>query len=194
MDLQYLDTNLLLCVNIGIANDIFDVVMPFLSAEGYLLVLPFLLFLCILAGVRKDEQGKSYLAAALWTFLISCCAVFLAEWLEYLIKNFIARERPCRAIEGIRLIVSCPRSFSMPSGHATSSFAVAAPLYYLTRDYLHWAWRIIPLLLASFIAFSRIYLGVHYPSDVLAGALLGAVIGVALSLLYERTASKQKRI
>jgi undecaprenyl-diphosphatase len=87
--------------------------------------------------------------------------------------------------EGIRIIVPCPKSYSMPSGHALSSFAFALPLVYLTRDYIALVWRLYPLLLASLIAFSRVYLGVHYPSDVLAGALLGAFMGLALSSLYQ---------
>ncbi|HSA78305.1 MAG TPA: phosphatase PAP2 family protein, partial [Nitrospirota bacterium] len=79
----------------------------------------------------------------------------------------------------------CPSSYSMPSGHAISSFAVALPLFYLTQEYIALIWRLYPLLLASLIAFSRIYLGVHYPSDALVGALLGAIIGLVLSSLYQ---------
>jgi undecaprenyl-diphosphatase len=73
----------------------------------------------------------------------------------------------------------------MPSGHAISSFAFAAPLVYLTRHYITRAWRLYPLFLAALIAFSRIYLGVHYPSDALAGAFLGTGIGLVLSVVYE---------
>ncbi len=73
----------------------------------------------------------------------------------------------------------------MPSGHAIDSFAFALPLFYLTREYIALIWRLYPLVLAALIAFSRIYLGVHYPTDVLIGALLGGMIGMGLSILYQ---------
>ncbi len=184
MTIQSLDTQLLFLINHGAASRLFDVLMPALSDRGYLLVLPFL-FGMFLRGVRqKDNKGKSYLPTAIWGFLIACCAVFLAGWAEDVIKDAVARVRPCRALEGLRLIVACPGSFSMPSGHAISSFAFAVPLFYLTREYIAMLWRLYPLILASLIAFSRLYLGVHYPTDVLAGAVLGAVTGLVLSFLY----------
>jgi undecaprenyl-diphosphatase len=104
----------------------------------------------------------------------------------------VARPRPCLVIEGVRLILPCPATFSMPSGHAFSSFAFAVPLWYLTRRFMETWWRIFPLFLAGMIAFSRIYLGVHYPTDVLVGALLGATIGLALSLTYEAIVMREK--
>jgi undecaprenyl-diphosphatase len=51
-------------------------------------------------------------------------------------------------------------------------------------------WRLYPLILASLIAFSRPYLGVHYPTDVLAGALLGSMMGLVLSMLYQKLGMK----
>ncbi len=190
MTIQSLDTQLLLFINHSTANTLFDVLMPALSAQGYLLVLPFLLYMIVSSAYRMDARGKRFLSAALWTIVISCCAVFLAEWVEDVVKNAVARERPCTAIEGIRLITNCPKSYSLPSGHAISSFAFAVPLFFLTRDYLTMPWRISPLVLASLIAFSRPYLGVHYPTDVLAGAVLGAGIGMLLSVLWRRIAIK----
>lgn len=190
MTIQSLDTQLLLLINHGTANTPFDVLMPALTSHGYLLVLPFLLYMIVCSVDRMDAQGKRFLYAALWTILISCCAVFLAEWVEDVLKNAITRERPCIAIEGIRLIVGCPKSYSLPSGHAISSFAFAVPLFFLSREYMKMQWRLYPLVLALVIAFSRIYLGVHYPTDVLAGAVLGTGIGILLSILWRRMAIK----
>ena len=186
---QSLDTQLLLLINQGAANTLFDVLMPALSSQGYLLVLPFLLYMIVSSADRMDAQGKRLLSTALWTIVISCCAFFLAEWVEAVVKNAVARERPCRTIDGIRLITACPKSYSLPSGHAITSFACAVPLYILSREYMMMSWRIYPLILASLIAFSRMYLGVHYPTDVLAGALLGTLIGLALSVLYQMMAT-----
>jgi undecaprenyl-diphosphatase len=190
MSLQSLDTRLLFLINHGTVNSLFDILMPALSQHGYLLVLPFFLYL-VLQGVRtKNEQDRPLIALAFWTIAIACCSVICAGWVENTLKVSIARVRPCSALEGIRLITKCPPSFAMPSGHAISSFACALPLFYLTRPYIAMQWRLYPLMLASLIALSRLYLGVHYPTDVLAGAFLGSLIGLVLSVLYQVIATK----
>ena len=190
MAIPPLDTQLLLLINHGFANALFDVLMPALSSQGYLMVLPFLLYMIVRGVEQKNDPGKKYLATALWAIAISCCAVYLGGWAEDALKLALARVRPCRAIEDIRLITACPKSYSMPSGHAMSSFAFAVPLFFLSRDYLTMPWRIYPIILASLIAFSRMYLGVHYPTDVLAGAFLGSMIGLAFSILYQVIGTK----
>jgi undecaprenyl-diphosphatase len=182
--MQSLDAQFLLFINHNTANDLFDVLMPALTYHGYLLVVPFLFYIFIIGVMRKDTIRRQHLIEAIAVVLIACCSVYLAGWVEDWMKDFVARARPCRTIEGIRLILPCPKSYSMPSGHAIGSFAFAAPLFYLTREHISVAWRLFPVVLAAMIAFSRIYLGVHYPTDVLAGALMGAVIGLVLSILY----------
>lgn len=190
MTLQALDTQLLLLINHGTANSVFDVLMPELSSHGYLLAFLFVIVLLIQGIVSKSPVKKKYLTMTTGAVLIAWASLYFSEWVENILKVMIARERPCRAIETIRLLVRCPGSFSMPSGHAISSFSFSVPLFYLTRDYLAMKWRLFPVILASLIAFSRLYLGVHYPSDVLAGALLGATIGLAFSMLYQAVRMK----
>ena len=73
----------------------------------------------------------------------------------------------------------------MPSSYTIMSFDAAIPLFYLTKKIIALPWRLYPLLLASFIVFSRLYLGAHYPTDVVAGIFLGTVIGTGLSLLCQ---------
>jgi undecaprenyl-diphosphatase len=191
MPLRSLDTGLLLFINQGMVNSAFDVLMPALSRQGYLLVIPFILAMLARGTVQRDAKGKSYLATALWTVLLACTAAYLAGWVEDAVKVAVARERPCRAIENVRLLLPCPKSFSMPSGHAISSFAFALPLFYLSRGYIATWGRFYPLVLAPLIAFSRLYLGVHYPTDVLAGSLLGAAIGLALSYAYRLVTTEE---
>src|SRR5208283_5074762 len=84
-----------------------------------------------------------------------------------------------------RLLVGCTSSGSMPSNHAVNSFAYAITLFYLTRNYIGIAGRLYPLALASLVALSRVYVGVHYPADVLAGALLGTTVSLLLIVLYK---------
>ncbi|MHB8844339.1 MAG: phosphatase PAP2 family protein [Nitrospirota bacterium] len=186
MDIQHIDTQLLLLVNQGMANALFDILMPALSQQGYLLVIPFVLALVPWAARSKDPSGRYPFSYIVGAVLISCCAVVLGLFAEHALKIAAGRVRPCSVLEGIRQIISCPPSFSMPSGHAISSFAFCAPLFHLMRRSAPRTWRPYPLVLASLIAFSRIYLGVHYPTDVLAGAAIGAAIGLSLSLVFKR--------
>jgi undecaprenyl-diphosphatase len=185
LDFQSLETQLLLLINHGTANGLFDILMPALTRQGYLMILPYVIGMLIWGNRIKNNQGKSYLPTALWAILIAFCSIYLTGYVEDILKVAVGRIRPCRAIEGIRLIIACPSSFSLPSGHAITSFGVALPLFYLTKGYVSTLWRCYPLLLATAIAFSRLYLGVHYPTDVLAGAVLGGGIGMGLAVLYQ---------
>ena len=190
MNFHSLDIQILFLINHGTANSLFDVLMPAFSQQGYLLIIPFFFFLFLEGARKKNAEGESLIVLAIWTVFISCCAVYCAGWVEDTLKVTVARVRPCRALENLRLITACPKSYSMPSGHAISSFASALPLFYLTRQYVALTWRLYPLILASLIAFSRLYLGVHYPTDVLAGAFLGALIGLLLSVVYQVLATR----
>lgn len=109
-------------------------------------------------------------------------AIFMALALgwgaESLIKVLVGRPRPPLSLDDVRVIGVLPHSMSFPSGHSLSSFAVASVLAAAGASTR--ADRFVPWMLAALIAFSRIYVGHHYPLDVLAGALLGMIIGRAV--------------
>ena len=93
------------------------------------------------------------------------------------LKNFIARPRPCWLDESVPLLIARPSDYSFPSGHTMAGAIGATILMAADRRF---GWAAIPL--AVLIAFSRLYLYVHFPSDVLGGAVLG--VGIGLLMLY----------
>lgn len=89
-----------------------------------------------------------------------------------ILKNLVARSRPFSLNTTVNLLISAPTDYSFPSGHTMASFVAAMILYHTDKRL-----GIPALMLAFLIAFSRLYLYVHFPSDVIAGALIGAAIG-----------------
>jgi decaprenylphosphoryl-5-phosphoribose phosphatase len=143
-------------------------------------------------GVEKVAQamGKIGNNAAVWIVIgvllahfdsanreawLICAALGpIAIGLNYVVKLIVKRPRP--VLEGLPPLGGAPSSLSFPSAHATSSFAVATAM---TRVDSVGA---VAFLLALALAFGRPYLGMHYPSDVLAGALLGVALGLIVPL------------
>ena len=101
--------------------------------------------------------------------LVSIAAGFLLG--NVLLKNMIARQRPCWLEPAVELLVRVPKDFSFPSGHSLVSFEGAVCIFLFNRK-----WGIPALMLAVLIAFSRLYLFVHFPTDVLAGSMMGTLI------------------
>ncbi|TDC73786.1 phosphatase PAP2 family protein, partial [Actinomadura sp. 7K507] len=107
-------------------------------------------------------------------------AVVAAYLVSEVSKTFIEEERPCRAVQGAVHIAACPSpgDWSFPSNHATIAAASAAVIVV--------AWRAmapVVLPLAALMAFSRVFVGVHYPHDVVAGFLLGVVAAPVAALV-----------
>lgn len=113
----------------------------------------------ILALIPKTRKcGLTMMAAMALTFLLG----------NVLLKNLIARPRPCAVDTSVRLLIPYPSEYSFPSGHTSNGFSAAATLlaYYRIPG-------ILALVVAAIIAFSRLYFFVHYPTDILGGMLLG---------------------
>ncbi len=184
MDLLTLDTHLFNLINHGTANSVFDVLMPFLSSRGYLLILPYFFYILWLARKKKSEGHDEVMALAIWTIVVSVFSFLLADWAANELKHMIGRIRPCNALEGVRLLAGCSQSFSMPSNHSANSFAYTLPLFFMTRTFVKLRWRLYPLILAGLVAYSRPYLGVHYPGDITAGALVGTCSAALVIFLF----------
>ena len=107
-------------------------------------------------------------------FWILCAVVLL--------KNIVARPRPFAEIEALIPLIAKPTDFSFPSGHTTASFAVALVMLRMLPKKI----GIPAVVLAALVAFSRLYLGVHYPTDVLAGFVV-ALVGSSLAVWGVRT-------
>jgi 4-amino-4-deoxy-L-arabinose transferase-like glycosyltransferase/membrane-associated phospholipid phosphatase len=164
--LEFLDVRLFRLGNQQWSNSFFDLLMPVLS-EGRL-ALPLILLTAVLLW-RRGRRGRLCLF-----FLVLVLAVGDGLLCNPL-KHAVARERPCHALADARVLVGCSSSGSMPSAHATNWFAATAVMFWFYRRSLRF---MLPLALA--VAFSRIYVGVHYPSDVAAGAALGVSCASAL--------------
>lgn len=124
------------------------------------------------------------------------CAVSMLIGLiitNVIIKNWVARIRPYELIQGLECLVAKEKDFSFPSGHTTNSLACACVLYKLAPK----KWGVSALVLAILISLSRLYVGVHYPTDVLGGVVIGvgsAAIALWLVPKLERRFPKLKRV
>lgn len=122
-----------------------------------------ILLAVILLAVPKTRKSGAVLAAALCVDVVLCNGI---------LKNLFGRIRPCDVNTSVQLLIPRPDDFSFPSGHTASSFAAAALMMAGERK----LWK--PALgLAVLIAFSRLYLYVHYPTDILGGMIVGAAAG-----------------
>jgi membrane-associated phospholipid phosphatase len=115
------------------------------------------------------------------TALAATAAAAIAEGVSTLLKLLTERARPPVADPAIEALISLPDSTSFPSGHAATAFAAATVV-----GVLHPRLRAPLLALAGMVALSRVYLGVHFWSDVLVGSLLGVAVGLATARLFQR--------
>ncbi len=159
-------------IQVHLRSGLGDAVMPLITHLGDSGAIWAVMSLGLLFHPKTRKAGAA-MAAAL-ALEVVCCNLVL--------KPFVARVRPCDINTAVGLLVPRPDDFSFPSGHTGASFAAAFALYFSkSRLYLP------AFILAALIGFSRLYLYVHYPTDVLAGTLLGVLLGWAGYALVSRT-------
>ena len=106
---------------------------------------------------------------------------FCDQFSHNVLKEIFERLRPCKTLDDIITPAGCGDTYSFPSNHAFNNFA-AATFFFLLYKNLKW----ILFTTAALISISRVYLGLHYPSDVFAGAILGILFGYLFALLVIR--------
>jgi membrane-associated phospholipid phosphatase len=169
--LQSIDTALFHFINGSLGNPVFDWLMPRLSGgDG---VMRWFSLAAVVTFVVTLVRGgtRARLCALLLLIVIAAGDPLVIGT----IRNAVGRPRPCLALSDVVERLGCSGSGSMPSAHAANWFAAAMVVFLFYRRS---AWFMFPL--AASVAFSRVYCGVHYPSDVTAGAILGAGYAVAL--------------
>lgn len=120
-------------------------------------------------------EGRAILVLLILTIVIA------DQLSSHVVKEVVARVRPCWELPDVRLLVPCGGGKSFPSSHAVNNFAFAVVMSYYFRRY-----RVIFYVVATFIALSRVYVGVHYPSDVVSGAIIGYSVALGIVFLYKK--------
>ncbi len=174
--LYSIDTSVFFFINHTMSNPIFDWLMPFLTNlnrhwETLVVVSILWLWLMIRGGKRGRTAG----------ILLVLAIIVSDQFSSSVLKHFFGRLRPCHVLQGVRLLVDCGSGLSFPSSHAVNNFAGATILSHYYRKYA-WGW----FTFASLVALSRPYIGVHYPSDIVGGALIGWLCAAALILAWTK--------
>lgn len=182
---QPVDTWLLTHINQDWSNSFLDTLLPYLRETLFWVPLYFFLLLFVV--------GNFGIRGWWWVLGVILCAGLSDIISSHVIKNNIMRVRPCRDItiaEQIRFFVLyCPRSSSFTSSHATSHFAQAM-FFFLTLKQIMGKWSWLFFVWAFSIAYTQVYVGVHYPFDVFCGAILGCGIGFLIAKLFNNKIGK----
>lgn len=167
-----LNIDLFYLINNGFANPAFDVIMPHISDCGGFVTL---LVICILAIlVLRHYKRQRYLEIA----KMCLYALVLSGLIAACLKLAYHSPRPFTVLENVRQLTIPTEPNSFPSGHTSSTFSVVSVLVWTLRE--NKAVVCLLVLFAFLLAFSRIYVGVHYPFDVLVGAIVGVSSGAVV--------------
>lgn len=155
-----------------------DIIVPFITRLGDAGIL-WIILTVILLLIPKTRKTGIILTAALLVDLALC---------NLLLKNLVARTRPFDVNTAVQLLVAKPKDYSFPSGHTAASFASVTALYLAGEKKM---WK-AAFVLAVLIALSRLYLYVHYPTDIIGGVIFGSLSGYMGYRIVEWMRKKKK--
>lgn len=164
-----LDQRIFLFINYTLANPVTDAVMPLITSDKILRVVYGLAMILLLWKGNAPQR---------WLVLFSALTLLLTDQVAAnFLKDMIGRLRPCHHFDPsqINLLVHCGGGKAMPSAHAANAFGQA----------VLWSWfepkaRVYLYIYAGLIAISRVFVGVHYPGDIIAGSIVGSLIAIAV--------------
>lgn len=166
-----IDQHFFFLINRGMANPLFDVLMPIITnLNNWKIPIAVAWMLLILKGGSKGRVAA---------FLLIPVLITGDQLSASVLKPWIARIRPCHTLEQVRLLVNCGGEYAFPSSHATNISGMALLFGFIFRSHWRWFW-----LVALTVGFSRIYVGVHYPLDVLGGFITGSVVAMVWLYIY----------
>lgn len=179
--INQVDTFLFLQINTVYTNSFLDTVYPWYR-EGNAWV-PLYLFMIIFAIQNFPKKAFAWILFVVVTLILT--DQISSSW----VKPFFQRSRPCNdplIMSQVRLLLDhCSGGFSFTSSHATNHFGFAVFLY-MTMGPVIGKWKYALLVWAASISYGQIYVGVHYPLDILCGAILGSCIGFITAHFYLR--------
>ena len=168
--LYQLDVSVLYFLNHTIANPVFDKFFLFITdVKHWYLTYLVLILIVYFKGGRVGKLASGFVILLIIT---------TDQVSSHFLKNLFERIRPCNVLPDLRMLLGCTNSFSFPSSHAVNNFAAATYFSVLFPKY-----KTVLFVAASLVAISRPYLGLHYPSDTLGGAIIGFAIGYLFALL-----------
>ena len=177
--IQKIDFAVLDWIQQHIKGDFLDFLMPLITALGNGGIFFGLLVVFLLCRKKYRRAGIALLGG------LTFCLIFG----NLLLKPLVARIRPYDLMEGIELLIKPLKDYSFPSGHTMASFACASVFWHYRDTFKKWS--IVALALAFCVAFSRLYLYVHFPTDVLCGGLLGWLFGWIACRIADRVRLKK---
>jgi undecaprenyl-diphosphatase len=178
--LEALDRTVFIFINRTLSNPVGDFLWPLITDYDRFWPIRVLLIAAWLwLLVKGGRKGRTV------ALLVIPLVVLSDQLSSSVLKQLFDRARPCHTVNGIpivpevRLLVGCGSGRSFPSSHAVNNFAVAT---LFVMYYRRWGWAFFTW--ASLVALSRVAIGVHYPSDILGGALIGVILALGLVGLW----------